>query len=139
MKYVFTVGLLFVIVTSRAQFAMSPAEEIVALTKTKESTRQIVNLYIDAYKKKKQVPEPVWNSIASQIDYSSFMLEVKALYENNFSDEELKRMADYLHAQQTEKFVQLSKRIEKDLYSLSNNFGKKLAADIETKLKNAGY
>jgi hypothetical protein len=139
MKYIFIVVFLITVSSSRAQYAMSAAEEIIALTKTKESTKQIVNLYIDAYKKKKQVPEQVWSSIASQVDYAPFILEVKMLYENNFSDEELKRMADHLRSHQAEKFAELSKPIEKDLYSLSNKFGKKLAVDIETKLKNAGY
>jgi hypothetical protein len=127
-------------ITSHAQYRMATTDDIITLTKTRESTRQIVDLYLNGYQKKRpEIPADVWKKIGAEIDYTPFINEVSALYKKNYTPEELSRMAAYLRSNDQQKYGVLAKRIEKDLYAVSNNFGKNLALRVEEKLKALGY
>lgn len=114
--------------------------EILQLSKAKESAEKVVRIYLNHYKKsKKGVPDNVWQKIEKGVNYNPFLNNVAMLYENNYSQEELKLMLSYLQNGEKLKYEALVKRIENPLYIIGNEFGTNLQVSINKLLKMEGY
>lgn len=111
-------------------------EKLFTVTKTKETTEQMVKEVIAMYKKRyPNVSVMTWGSIESSINYSGYYKKIKQIYSSNYTDAEIKELIKLYNPKTMDKYTLKTKKVEQQLYDAGKEFGKELSQLINSKIK----
>lgn len=111
-------------------------EKLFTVTKTKETTEQMVKEVIAMYKKRyPNVSVMTWGSIESSINYNSYYKKIKQIYSSNYTDAEIKELIKLYNPKTMDKYTLKTKKVEQKLYDAGKEFGKELSQLINSKIK----
>ncbi len=111
-------------------------DELIAVTKVKESLPLMVNSIIDRFKQKStNIPDTYWEEIKNSIDYFTFLEKVKKLYIENYNLAELKELVSLYKSGNIESYKLKLEKITPQLYQIGKEFGQQTAQFIVEKIK----
>ena len=106
----------------------------------KANMQKLVEGAIKLYQKQKPaVPRQGWNEIKNKMDYTFFMNKMTALYDNNYSQSEIKQLIKIIQTLKPNLQPPLKPAVQEQSYSLSNELGKKFSALVKEQLQTKGY
>ncbi len=111
-------------------------EELLTVTKTKESVPLIVNSILDKFKEKRtDISDSYWVEINNGIDYRTFIDGARKLYNDNYTTAELEELVSLFKSGDMETYQKKSERITPQLYKVGNDFGQQTVQFIVGKMK----
>lgn len=112
---------------------------LIQLMKIEPTMKGMVNNGIELMKKQKpSVPEQVWNSIKSSVDYKPYTNRVEQIFNTNYTEAEINNLV--AEAKVNPKKMPLFKQIvQQQLYDAGKQFGKNYANSILQTLAAKGY
>lgn len=115
-------------------------QKLLTVMQVKANMQKLVDGAIELYKKQKPaVPQQVWNEIKSKLDYNSYLNDIAAVYDNNYSQQEIKQLIKIIPTLRPNQQPPLKPTVQDQSYKLGNEFGKKFAALIKEQLQIKGY
>lgn len=115
-------------------------QKLLTALQIKNIMQSMVSNGIELYKKQKPaVPQQVWNDIKKSVDYSSYMTQVAAIFDNNYSQPEIKNLITLAASAPPGKLPQFKKIVQQELYNAGKEFGNNFGNLIKLTLKSKGY
>jgi hypothetical protein len=125
-----------ILLTSFQSSTSVNVEKLFTVTKTKETTEQMVKEVIAMYKKRyPNVSVMTWGSIESNINYNGYYKKIKQIYSSNYTDAEIKELIKLYNPKTMDKYTLKTKKVEQQLYDAGKEFGKELSQLINSKIK----
>jgi hypothetical protein len=114
-------------------------QNLLSALQIKATMQNMVIKGIELYKKQKPaVPQQVWNEIKNSIEYTSYMNKVSGIFDNNYTQPEIKNLIS-LAAATKPKLPQFKTIVQQQLYNEGKVFGKYLGSFIQGQLQSKGY
>ena len=131
----------FILMSTQAQNNQNSKEALVndlfKVTQIQKMVPAMINAIINKYKTKvTNIPDAKWNEMANAINYSDFMSKSKAVYVQNYTEEEIEELIKLYTPETMTTYKTKNKRVEQQLYQLGNAFGQQIINDINQQLKN---
>ena len=140
MKKIFLAALLVVSVAGFAQTKQQDVKNLLAALQIKPTMQNMVHTGVNLFKSKKPaVPQQVWNDIENLVDYTPYLNTVTAIFNNNYTQTELKHLTMLATKAKAGKQPKFKPSVKTALYNAGNDFGKQLANLINTQLMTKGY
>jgi predicted nucleic-acid-binding protein len=139
MKQIILLLTLFISVNSFSQKVtkQQDIQTLINAMQIKATMQSIVDKGIETYKKQKPaVSQQVWNDIKSKVDYTSYISQVANIFDNNYSQLEIKSLVAAIKPNQLPQFKKI---VQQQLYQAGNDFGKKFGTLINQALTSNGY
>lgn len=142
MKKILLAPLLFVSIVLIAQepTKQQDIQKLLTSLHVKASVEKMATQGIELYKKQKPaVPQKVWNDILNAVDYSAYLNKVAEVFDNNYTQPEIKHLIDLANNAKPGMIPKLKPTVKEQLYYTSNEFGKNFGNYINTQLKAKMY
>lgn len=105
----------------------------------KKQSELMVDQMIDAYAKQKPNVSPsVWNELKNQKLSSSYLLEIKKIFKENYTPKEVDNLITTIDKYGINAYTP-KPEITQKMYDVGKQFGKNLGNQILIKLKSLGY
>lgn len=102
----------------------------------KTNMQKLVDGTIELYQKQKPaVPQQVWDEIKNKLDYISFVNKVSAIYDNNYTQAEIRQLIKIIPSSKPKQQPQLKPAVQEQSYNFSNEFGKNFSSIVKEELK----
>ncbi len=119
--------------------AQSVYDALIEKTQTVAQSQVMISQILSYYAKQRpDVPQKVWQEIQSEINYQSFVTEVKEIYRQYYTETEAQEIIDTID-QYGINAVTYKPEITEAMYELGRKFGKQIGEHVKEKLKELGY
>jgi len=115
-------------------------QKLLTVMQVKNNMQKLVSDAIGLYQKQKPaVPQQVWNEIKDKLDYTFYLNDIAAVYDNNYSQQEIKQLIKIIPTLKPNQPPPLKPAVQEQSYKLGNEFGKNFSALVKEQLRTKGY
>jgi hypothetical protein len=112
-------------------------QNLINAMQIKATMESMVIKGIETYKIQKPfVAQQVWDKIINEVDYSSYLNKVEVIFNNNYTQTEIKNLTASIKPNQLPQFKNI---VQKQLYDAGNEFGKKFGALMKNNIATYRY
>lgn len=120
-------------------FSQSKYDELLAKTEMVKQSEMIVEQMLEYYAKQRPtIPNNVWKEVKDDIKYTSFVPEVKEVFEKYYTLEEVTILIEMIDNYGL-KAYKPKPEVTQELYIIGKDLGKDIGNQINIKLKQFGY
>ena len=143
MKNIVMLTLCFAIFVTKSMHAQSSADDknelankLMQVTQADQTAPTLIGIIINDFKKKAYtIPDWYWEEIRNEIPFGNFNHKVKQVYLKNYTNAELASLIKLYKPETMDAYKDKSKKVDKQLYQLGNEFGQEVVIIITEKLK----
>jgi len=133
-----TIIILFIITQSTLS-AQSVYDELIDKTQMVEQSQVMISQMLSMFAERiPDVPDKVWEEIQSEIDYQSFVDEIKNIFKKNYTEDEARELINTID-QNGINAITYKPEVTEAMYELGKKFGGNLGLYIRKRLKELGY
>jgi hypothetical protein len=125
---------------SKDDAKLQDAKKLLELTGAGEQGMAAMQMFIKSYQKTfPQVPEKFWDDFAKEMSADELINLTAPVYAKHLSHDDIKALIKFYQTPAAKKFIQVQPAIQKECFTIGQQWGQKIAMKVIAKLKKQGY